>query len=54
MPSLKEHVVPRADLVALAGEAGLETVLVQNAAEFVSVEDPMVGLYNVFVFCKKN
>ena len=54
VPSLKEHVVPRADLVAWAGEAGLETVLVQNAAEFVSVEDPMVGLYNVFVFCKKN
>ena len=53
VPGLEEYLVPENDLVALADEAGLEKALVQNAAEFVSTDDPLVGLYNVFAFCKK-
>ena len=53
MPGLEEHLVPEDDLVALASEAGLEKILVQNAAEFVSTDDPLVGLYNVFAFRRK-
>jgi hypothetical protein len=53
VPGLEEHLVPKNDLVALAKEAGLETVLVQNAADFVSTDNPLVGLYNVFAFRKK-
>ena len=54
VPGLKEYLVPENDLVALASEAGLEKALVQNAAEFVSTDDPLVGLYSVFAFRKKN
>ena len=53
VPGLEEHLVPEDDLVALASEVGLEKILVQNAAEFVSTDDPLVGLYNVFAFRRK-